>query len=164
ALREHRKGAAGGEGAMKALNAPTKHVAPPETPHLSHSRINRYLQCPEQYRLYYIENLRPRFPAAGLVFGQLVHQALALFFKTGSDPVQSFLKDWNDAQHAELTYSDRELWEKLKAAGQGLLEKFLKEELPRLQRVEAVERSFELDITSLDMPFIGVIDLIAEMD
>ena len=63
---------------MKALNEPKKHVVPPEkTPHLSHSRINRYLQCPEQYRLYYIENLRPRFPSAGLVFGQLVHQALA---------------------------------------------------------------------------------------
>jgi hypothetical protein len=28
--------------------------------HLSHSQVSRYLLWPEQYRLYYIENLRPR--------------------------------------------------------------------------------------------------------
>jgi hypothetical protein len=27
------------------------------TPHLSYSRINRYLTCPEQYRLYYVPGL-----------------------------------------------------------------------------------------------------------
>ena len=31
---------------------------PNGVPHLSHSRINRYLLCPEQYRLYYVEKLR----------------------------------------------------------------------------------------------------------
>ena len=49
--------------------------------HLSYSRINRYLHCPEQYRLYYVENLKLRFPLASLVFGQAVHQALAFFFQ-----------------------------------------------------------------------------------
>ena len=53
------------------------------TPHLSYSRINRYLHCPEQYRLYYVENLRLRHPPANLVFGQIVHQALA---GTGCEP------------------------------------------------------------------------------
>src|SRR5262245_4417062 len=89
-------------------------------PHLSHSRINRYLHCPEQYRLYYIESLRPRFPAASLVFGHVLHQALAELFKTGSDPVRSFLDTWNDARQADLTYGNRESWEKLQIAGQGL--------------------------------------------
>ena len=35
--------------------------------YLSHSRVNRYLLCPEQYRLYYVENLRPNVPSASLV-------------------------------------------------------------------------------------------------
>src|SRR4029077_13949489 len=87
-------------------------------PHLSHSRVSRYLHCPEQYRLYYIENLRPRFPAAGLVFGQVVHHALAEIFKAATAPVQSFLKFWSDAKETDLTYSDREPWEKLQAVGQ----------------------------------------------
>ena len=90
----------------------------PTTPHLSHSRINRYLHCPEQYRLYYIEGLRPRFPAASLIFGQIVHQALAQFFSTQTNPVESFLERWNAVKDTRLTYRDRESWEKLQAAGQ----------------------------------------------
>jgi len=31
-----------------------------QAPNLSYSRINRYLTCPEQYRLYYLEKLRPK--------------------------------------------------------------------------------------------------------
>jgi hypothetical protein len=50
-----------------------------QLPFLSHSRVNRYLLCPEQYRLYYIEKLRPKRPAASLVFGQVMHGALAGF-------------------------------------------------------------------------------------
>jgi len=57
------------------------------TPHLSHSRINRYLTCPEQYRLYYVEHLRPRIDSAGLVFGTVIHVAIADLFRTGEDPV-----------------------------------------------------------------------------
>src|SRR5213083_2877364 len=82
-------------------------------PHLSFSRINRYLHCPEQYRLYYVENLRPRFAAASLVFGQITHQALAGFFRERKDPVHAFLGIWKDAGQYDLSYSQRESWEKL---------------------------------------------------
>ena len=60
-----------------SLNDREEEVVPRTTPHLSHSRISRYLHCPEQYRLYYLEGLRPRVPSASLVFGQVVHQALS---------------------------------------------------------------------------------------
>src|SRR5947209_17340906 len=97
-------------------------------PHLSYSRINRYLHCPEQYRLYYIENLRPRFAAASLVFGQIVHQALAGLFRDGSDPVHHFQNTWQQAKDYDLSYSARESWEKLNTAGQALLERFMRTE------------------------------------
>src|SRR5260370_19986763 len=90
-------------------------------PHLSYSRINRYLHCPEQYRLYYIENLRPRCASASLVFGQIVHQALALLFRDRGDPVKLFLGTWKEAQGFDLNYSQRESWEKLNVGGQALL-------------------------------------------
>lgn len=134
------------------------------TPHLSFSRINRYLHCPEQYRLHYIENLRLRFPSANLLFGQILHQGLAYLFRDGSDPVSFFKDAWGDAKEADLTYSARTSWEKLDACGQVLLEKFLREEMPRLERIESVEKVFELSITSLDLPFVGVIDLVADLD
>ena len=99
-----------------------------KTPHLSHSRINRYLLCPEQYRFYYIENLRPKFPSASLVFGQVVHQAMAELFNKKSDPVDFFLHNWGELKDVRLTYGKKQTWERLKDSGQGLLQKFLKEE------------------------------------
>ena len=103
-----------------------------ETPHLSYSRINRYLHCPEQYRLYYIENLRPKFPSASLVFGQVLHQSFAYFFNKLGNPVDLFLKIWEEIKQYDLTYNQKESWEKLQAGGRGLIEKFCKEELRRL--------------------------------
>ena len=147
-----------------ALRDREEAAAPSQTPHLSYSRINRYLHCPEQYRLYYLENLRPRAPSASLVFGQVLHRALAFFFQGQGEPAAFFQKAWGDAKHANLTYSQRESWEKLRASGEGLLAQFLREELPRLNNVQASEKLFELNITSLDLPFIGVIDLVADLD
>src|SRR5215470_13084467 len=104
---------------------------PHKTPHLSHSRINRYLLCPEQYRFYYIEKLRLKFPSASLIFGQVVHQALADLFNKKSDPIDFFLLTWGELKDVKLTYGKKQTWEKLQKTGQGLLQKFLREELGR---------------------------------
>src|SRR5437867_12914047 len=88
-----------------------------QTPYLSYSRINRYLHCPEQYRLYYVENLRLRFLAASLVFGQIVHQALAGLFQRKEDPVRSFLALWEPVKDAGLSYGQKESWAKFRASG-----------------------------------------------
>src|SRR5713226_7426288 len=148
----------------KLLEEKEEAVHPNGPPHLSHSRINRYLLCAEQYRLYYIENLRPRRYSAALVFGQAVHQALASFFGTGAEPAASFAALWKDAGQAELRYGARESWERLDEAGRALLAKFVAEELSRISKVTASEKAFELGITGIDPPFIGVVDLVAELD
>jgi len=135
-----------------------------KTPFLSYSKINRYLLCPEQYRLYYVEHLRPKFPSANLVFGQVLHQALASLFQTKGDPVKFFREAWNEVRQIDLTYGKKDSWEKLLGTGEGLLEKFLIEELPKLGSVHASEKVFELSITSLDLPFVGVIDLVADVE
>lgn len=132
-------------------------------PHLSFSRINRYLLCPEQYRLYYIENLRPRVESASLVFGALVHRALAEFFKTGVDPASVFAGEWDNFKSGLLRYGKNDSWQKLRSQGEALLEKFVREEAKKVATVTAVEKVFEVDISSLDLPFIGVIDLVAKM-
>lgn len=134
------------------------------TPYVSHSRINRYLTCPEQYRLYYLENLRPRVPSATLVFGQIVHQALAELFSKKQDPVKVFAESWGMLKGVALSYSQRDSWDRLKAVGERLLARFVAEELPKLSEVSAVEKPFTLSITSLDLPFVGVIDLAAKVE
>jgi PD-(D/E)XK nuclease superfamily protein len=40
----------------------------------------------------------------------------------------------------------------------------VEEELPRIRSVKAVEKSFKLEISSLNLPLVGVIDLVAEVD
>jgi putative RecB family exonuclease len=137
---------------------------PNRIPHLSHSRINRYLLCPEQYRLYYVEKLRPRLYSASLVFGQAVHQALAAFFRTGAEPPATFAALWKDAGQVELRYGARDSWEKLNETGRALLIKFISEELSRIGKVTAAEKPFELGITGIATPFIGVMDLVAEVN
>ena len=134
------------------------------TPHLSYSRINRYLTCPEQYKLYYLENLRPRIESAGLLFGALIHISLAELFRSGADPLQTFRREWQNLKNIELRYSSRESWDSLNEKGEKLLEKFLQEEVPKIQKVFGIEKKFELAITSLDLPFIGIVDLIAQVD
>lgn len=132
--------------------------------HLSYSRVNRYLLCPEQYRLYYVEGLRPRLPSASLEFGQTIHRALARFFQNGENAIEVFHTTWEQFRDAPLRYSYRESWEKLNERGHALLAKFLLDELPRLSCVEASEKPFELAVSNLDVPFVGIIDLKARVD
>jgi RecB family exonuclease len=133
-------------------------------PHLSHSRINRYLTCPEQYRLYYVERLRPRIDSASLVFGTVIHVAIADLFRTGEDPVSHFERDWETMKQTQLRYSKRESWEDFNAKGGNLLKKFLEEEAPKIRKTFGVERKFELRVTALARPFIGSIDLVAQVE
>jgi len=134
------------------------------TPHLSYSRIERYLRCPEQYRLYYVEKLRAKVESASLVFGAMVHLALAQLFRQGDDPVETFKREWKAMREIELRYSRKETWQSLADKGEKLLAKFCREEAPKIGKVISVETVFELGLSNLDLPFIGITDLIAEME
>lgn len=132
--------------------------------YLSFSQINRYFTCPESYRLYYIEGLRLKIPKANMVFGQLIHLTLAHLFNGKAEPVKFFTEVWDGLERIELTYGQKESWEKFKASGQGLLTKFVNNELPRIKSVKAVEKTFSIKVSNIDLPLIGVIDLMATVD
>ena len=136
-----------------------------ELPHLSFTRIDKYLECPEQYRLYYLEGLRPRVPSGNLLFGHAIHQSLAYLLTTGGDPVAFFRKLWFEAAKSQIVqFSARVSWTTLSTTGEMLLQKFEGEELPKLGNVVASERSFDLAIPNVDVPFIGVIDLVSQKE
>jgi RecB family exonuclease len=146
------------------ISGPEEALDQTQTPNLSYSRINRYLTCPEQYRLYYLEKLRPKVESAGLVFGARMHLALADLFRSGVDPVETFQKDWESLKEVELSYNKRESWESLQRKGAKLLDQFLKAEAPKIRQIESVEKKFELRITLLELPFVGVADLVAQVN
>lgn len=133
-----------------------------EAAYLSHSRINRYLTCPEQYRLHYIERLRPRRESANLVFGATIHLALAEFFRSATEPAKAFAAEWEKLQGVDLQYSSRESWESLGEKGRKLCEAFLGE-AAKIDAVLAVEQRFEVSVSTLRDPFIGYLDLIARI-
>lgn len=146
------------------MSAPGSNGRPFPEPHLSHSRINKYLTCPEQYRLYYVEGLRSRIPSASLVFGSVVHSALAQFFSGKADAVTWFMQEWDGVLGLPVVYKPRETWETLRSAGHILLSRFLREELPRIGEVRGIEQPFELSISDLELPFVGIIDLVADVN
>ena len=139
-------------------------LLPSSVPHLSHSQANRYLTCPEQYRLYYLERLRPKREAASLVFGKIIHEALAKLVQEGTDPVATFQDAWDCTDEMDLRFAFREKPETLRERGTILLQKFVAEELPKIGTVHGSEQSFKLSITNLDLPFVGIVDLVADLD
>jgi RecB family exonuclease len=149
------------------MNAPLtaeRTVPTPSGPYLSHSRVSKYLHCPEQYRLHYVVGLRLRVADASLVFGKVIHAALEATFRSGNDPVAEFTAQWEALRDEQLTYKDRESWEILDVKGRALLAKFMREAFPRIGRIVAVEHAFTLSVTNLSEPLFGVIDLVAELD
>ena len=78
--------------------------------------------------------------------------------------MQFFLQSWLGVSDLEIQYSRSDSWEKFRTSGEALLTKFVEEELPRISDVEASEQPFTLDVTSLDTPFVGIIDLLAAVD
>jgi PD-(D/E)XK nuclease superfamily len=103
-------------------------------PHLSHSRLQKYITCPEQYRLYYLERLRPKHEAAARVFGAVMHLALAEYFRREQDPLATFAQEWGTCQKFGLRYSQRENWKKLSEIGEALLSKFLAQEAHKFEQ------------------------------
>ena len=107
---------------------------------------------------------KPRSTPASLGFGAILHLALAQLFRHGDDPVETFKCAWNALQQVELRYSRKDSWQSLNEKGEKLLGKFCREEAQKITKVFAIETVFQLGLSSLDLPFIGIIDLIAEMN
>jgi hypothetical protein len=133
-------------------------------PHLSHSRLQKYITCPEPYRLHYLERLRAKQEAAARVFGAVMHLALAEYFRTERDPLVTFGQEWAACQKLELRYSQRESWQKLNQIGEALLQKFLAQEARKFEQVFAVEAKFLIGASNVAAPLVGTLDLVAQLE
>jgi hypothetical protein len=79
------------------------------------------------------------------------------------DPVACFEQEWNNLKGAPLRHPRSDSWQSLWEQGRALLHKFAAEETPKLGNIFSVERPFHLNISNLDLPIIGTIDLVAEI-
>jgi putative RecB family exonuclease len=141
-------------------------------PHLSHSSINMYMECGLQYKFSKIDKLKPQFVADNLVYGITVHRVLADFHQerligkllSEDDLCDLFGKYWKDAaeDNESIKYSKNNSYNGILTQGKSLLKAYHRH-LPReLYNIVAIEEPFSINLDGLDIPIIGVMDLVEE--
>lgn len=92
-----------------------------------------------------------------------MHKALAEFFQHGADPVAQFEAAWETLEDAPLRFSRKDSWKGFLRQGQALLSQFFEKDAGKVTKVLGVEKVFQIGVSDLSLPFIGVIDLVAEV-
>ena len=143
-----------------------------QQPHLSVSSINTYIDCGLLYRFSRIDNIKPDFIPDNLVFGSCIHRVLAEFNQekmmgnilSSSDVGNLFRKDWEETakDNEEIRYFKGSSYQYLLYQGIGLIDEFMKQASESPSTVIAIEEPFVFHIDGLDIPLIGVMDLVEE--
>jgi len=135
--------------------------------HLSHTQIAILLRCGEEYRRSYIEREpRPLVPA--IILGQAYHRALEFGLKArltdGTElsvaEIRQVANDaWQMATAGEEIVWDGEKPEELRDQAATLAALYWEQIAPGVTP-QAVEVGFKVEVPGVDVPFIGVIDLV----
>ncbi len=143
-----------------------------KTPHLSASGIGDYISCSLLYKFGRIDKIRPAFTPDALEFGSCVHKALQYFYEHKSagncisetELLQTFEQNWRESAEGrdDIEYKAGKSFEILLSEGKSLLSVYF-DELPKDDyKVLAIEEAFSFEIEGIDVPIIGVYDLIEE--
>jgi len=124
--------------------------------YLTISMVQEYDHCPRQYFYEYVEGYKPVLPNVNLVFGSIMHEAIAEGLRTGYLSADTFLKRWKAV--GDLQYSGRDTHKSLEVKGVKLVEKLLEAEVLKLD-VEAIEKAYETELPDGTL-FKGTADLI----
>ncbi|MBI2942766.1 MAG: PD-(D/E)XK nuclease family protein [Candidatus Wallbacteria bacterium] len=145
-------------------------VSVPGLEHLSHSRIQAYLNCGLKFRFHYIDHLRPAFvPAAlayGIAFHEAVEEALAGVMVGAMPPVSDLVgvvARSLDQQERDvpIQYADEGGKDALLELASRMLTAWTAWPRPA-GRILAVEHSFEFVLAPGLPPVVGRIDLVTE--
>jgi len=91
--------------------------------HYSYTQLATYLQCPLRYKYHYLEGWAEREDKANLIFGRVFQTAVEAQFLV-PDAVAFFAEHWGRIKDLQLEYSNGDSWEKMRAQGRQLLERF----------------------------------------
>ncbi len=122
--------------------------------YLTASMVISY-DCPRKFYYEYVEGWRPIRSSANLVFGGILHDAVAEEFRNGRTAKDVFLKNWENA--GELNYSRNDTHESLKEKALVLLE--LMRETTPYRRAKTVEKAYRTELPDGTI-FKGRIDMI----
>lgn len=141
-------------------------------PHLSASSIREYLDCGLYYKFSRIDKLEKTFISDNLLFGSTIHRVLAEYNQekvVGSkmnlqEIHKLFEKYWKEtAEHTDqIKYSKKNSFESLLDQGKQMLRTYVSKVPEDEYEVIAVEEPFEFKIEGLDIPMIGIMDLVEQ--
>jgi len=143
-----------------------------QKPHLSASSINSYLECGLQYRFSRVDKLKPEFTADALVYGSTIHKAIEFIQSNrmmGNKPteleaMEFFETKWRKAAEGNETiqYKKGDSFTSLLNQGKKLVAVYIDQFPDTGYDVLALEEPFELKLDDVDIPIIGVMDMVEE--
>jgi len=139
-------------------------------PHLSASSIKSYLDCGLYYKFSRIDKLERTHTSDNLLFGSTIHKVLADYnqekvignYMGLEDLTELFSQYWKEAvdNTDNILYSKGKSFESLLEQGKELIKTYMSQ-APRDQyEVIAVEEPFAFTIDGMELPIIGVMDVV----
>jgi len=142
------------------------------TPHLSASSINDYIDCGLLYKFGRMDKIQFETIPDTLVFGTVIHLVLAEFHMrrmigeemTIKEMHEFFEKEWREAAEGreDIRYSEGKSFETLLLEGKELLTTFYHKQAENRFKVLAIEEPFSFTLDGCPVPIIGAFDLIEE--
>jgi putative RecB family exonuclease len=143
-------------------------------PHISVSSIQKYIDCSLQYKFSKIDKLSPEFVSDNLVFGSSIHQALAEFNQERLSGIRMKLEDlkalfadiWHQKAYENpwIKYSTGKNYQSLSNLGQDMLEVYYRQLSAKEFTIISIEEPFKFEIDGLEVPMIGIMDLVEQDD
>ena len=141
-------------------------------PHLSSSSIGDYIDCGMLYKFSRVDKLPREFIPSSLEFGTVIHLVLAEFYRGKMDGYKMLLKEVHESfknhwlervkNRNGIQYTDGQDFDTMLNQGIDLLTAWYENLTDDNFKVIAIEEPFSIDIENLDVPIIGVTDLIEE--
>jgi putative RecB family exonuclease len=142
-----------------------------KSPHLSVSSINDYVECGLLYKFSRVDQIPVEQKSHHLFFGSAIHKALEFWYQAKQNghtkPVaflhEVFSQEWlSCCENQSILFYDGETVDSCLQKGKDLLTVY-HEQIPKDHfKVLATEHEFSFQIPGVDVPMIGVMDLIQQ--
>lgn len=116
------------------------------------SALAMYRECPKKYFFNYVAGLWPSKTPYPLALGKVVHEGLAFIHSNGKKGLKRIVERYNEEIGGDL--------KKLRIEALEILESYK----PIKVKPKHIELRFEVNLEGIDIPFVGVIDMITEDD
>lgn len=143
-----------------------------QSPHLSASSINSYMDCGLSYKFSRVDGIPPEFTADALLFGSCIHKALEEFNNAKRNKHQKspeelqarFASAWNESvrENESIQFKKGESADSLLEKGMTMLAAYYAQNPPNQYKVMGAEIPFSFTMEGLPVPVIGVMDLVEE--